>query len=164
MVCDIFVIAVLVVYIIWFHSNASSRFEGENDSARSLVVRQAYCLKRDWCQGSLLFGGWHRVAQGASLIFSMMVLINMAYANLVVPVEVTGKIVLYTAGSLIFGVSGAMFKFDVLSGVYRRAYIAVNEAILNYEASGKSEEDRDIRLLCEGISKGERIIGELDRS
>lgn len=57
------------------------------------MVRQAYYLKGDWCRGFLILAGWHRVTQGASLIFSLMVLVDMAYANLVSPVEIAGRVV-----------------------------------------------------------------------
>ena len=114
-VCDFLVLGTLVFYIVWFNLNARSRFSDEDCSGREPLVQQAHYLKKDWCRGSLIFAGWHRVTQGAPLIFSLMVLVDMAYANLVSPVEITGRAVIYTAVSLIFGVSGAMFRFSVLA-------------------------------------------------
>lgn len=161
-VCDFLVVGTLVFYIVWFNLNARSRFKDDDCSSREPLVQQAYYLKRDWCRGSLIFAGWHRVTQGASLIFSLMVLVDMAYANLVSPVEITGRVVIYTAVSLIFGVSGAMFRFFVLADAYRRAYVAVNNAILQYEASTDLSSGEKLSLLQRGISEGEELISQLD--
>lgn len=161
-VCDFLVLGTLVFYIVWFNLNARSRFSDEDCSGREPLVQQAYYLKKDWCRGSLIFAGWHRVTQGASLIFSLMVLVDMAYANLVSPVEITGRVVIYIAASLIFGVSGAMFRFSVLADAYRRAYIAVNDAILQYEASADLSSEEKLSLLQRGVSKGEELISQLD--
>lgn len=70
--------------------------------------------------------------------------------------------VIYTAASLIFGVSGAMFRFSVLADAYRRAYIAVNDAILQYEASADLSSEEKLSLLQRGVSKGEELISQLD--
>lgn len=162
LVCDFLVVGTLVFYIVWFNLNARSRFSGEDCSGREPLVQQAYYLKRDWCRGSLIFAGWHRVTQGASLIFSLMVLVDMAYANLVSSVEITGRVVIYTAVSLIFGVSGAMFRFSVLADTYRRAYIAVNNAILQCESSPDPSSCEKLLPLQKGISEGEELISQLD--
>lgn len=72
-VCDFLVLGTLVFYIVWFNLNARSRFSDEDCSGREPLVQQAHYLKKDWCRGSLIFAGWHRVTQGAPLIFSLMV-------------------------------------------------------------------------------------------
>lgn len=108
-VCDFLVLGTLVFYIVWFNLNVRSRFSDEDCSGREPLVQQAYYLKRDWCRGSLIFAGWRSVTQGASLIFSLMVLVDMAYANLVSPVEITGRVVIYTAVSLFSGFQGRCF-------------------------------------------------------
>lgn len=55
-----------------------------------------------------------------------------------------------------------MFRFSVLADAYRRAYVAVNDAVLQYEASTDLSSGEKLLLLQRGISDGEELISQLD--
>lgn len=149
---DIFYILLFVVCLeVCLLMSLYIGFTERNRRKGDALLETAYCLKAVWLKSTIIWTLVNYWMVSSSLLATVIVIYISSESDNMID---TSRIIFYSIASLFLSVMNYALTPMAMARGYRKAFLEINKAILEYRSqSSKSEQ-----MLADKISEGEEII------